>query len=129
MAAITWTTVVLFASDLDEVDAAAQTIVLGFVNDEALDPSAFGGETANEYILARVYLAAHFASSGGVAGAPAGGGVGGGLVVTSESGGRLSETYAAPSFDMSNEALALTGYGRAFLALLNGSAARAWMVV
>lgn len=59
MAAVLWQDVVALQANLSTVPAAAQMILLAYVNEE-LAPEAFGGESSARYHLARVYLAAHF---------------------------------------------------------------------
>jgi hypothetical protein len=61
VADITWTHVTNHYASLvaPAVGTDAQTDILAYVNDEALDASVFGGEDATTYKLARIYLAAH----------------------------------------------------------------------
>jgi hypothetical protein len=87
MADIEWTDVTAAAPELtDRVVTLEQTHILAYVNDEAFEPSAFGGEESNTLERARVYLAAHMATMGLRAGVPG--------PITSSTGGKLSLTYA-----------------------------------
>lgn len=104
MADISWDDVVLLAQapelDGDAVDPALQTVLLDYVNHEALNPRVYKGESSSTYKLARAYLAAHMASLITPNNAGAGGGAGGGATagaVTSESEGGLSRSYAQAS--------------------------------
>lgn len=117
MAAIIWTDVTAFAPSLSTIAAGAQTDLLAFVNAE-LKVSVFGGETAPKTRLARIYLAAHFATAGRR------GGAGGAL--TSESAGGLSKSYGSA---MSDDLLATTQFGQLFLTLVDASPARCPVVV
>lgn len=118
MADITWTNVTDHASELSTVGAAAQTDILGFVN-QSLDPALFDGETGYKTKLARVYLAAHFgkatlAGSGGAAGA-----------VQSMSADGLSVSFATMAATLDDPTLmGTTVYGIRYLSILNASAAR-----
>lgn len=62
MADITWTDVTNHYASLASpaVSSAAQTDILAYVNDEALEASVFGGDDASTYKLARIHLAAHY---------------------------------------------------------------------
>jgi len=101
MAAIIWTDVTAFAADLSTVAAGAQTKILAYVN-ERFAVAELGGETSVDLHMARVFLAAHLATttatgSGGVAGP-----------VTSESAGSLSRSYGMLA---STGGLGTTGFG------------------
>lgn len=119
MADIVWADVTGFAPELTTVSAGAQTLILAYVNDEALDSSVFGGESANMYKMARIYLAAHRGTltlRGGTAGP-----------VTSESAGGLSRSYGSGM--TSSTGLESTVYGQEFLALCNASLARSPVIL
>ena len=113
MADITWAMVLDFDAGLSTVPVAAQTAILAFVN-AAHDVDAFDGEDGPHLHLARIYLAAHFGRTTGVAAAATG-------PVTSESAGGLSVSYG--TFSTSTEALGTTGWGNAYLALIMRSTA------
>jgi hypothetical protein len=121
MAAITWTDVTNHDSSLSSVDANAQTDILAFVN-AALDVACFDGEGGPKTKLTRIYLAAHFATLANVSSGGSGG------PVTAESLGDESRSYGS-FFAMSSSALAATGYGIAYLSMVNTSAAKAPMLL
>ena len=111
MADITWTDVVDHAAGLSTHDAEAQANILAYVNAH-FDVSVLDGEAGPTTKLARVYLAAHLASLEKTSG---GSGVG---PVQSESGGRLSRSYATRS---AGGALSDTSHGRLLKGLLRTS--------
>lgn len=111
---ILWADVVAIAADLDDVDLAAQTDILAYVN--ALPYSPYGSDTAWSYRLARIYLAAHL-GSGALPGASTAAGS-----VTSETVGPITTQYAATQ--STREALEATSYGRQYLSLVRNSLAR-----
>lgn len=118
MAAITWTDVTNHVAGLSTIVAGAQTDILAFVN-TALVADEFGGEAHARLKLARIYLAAHFATINGAGG--------GGGPLTSQKLGDESRNYG--SFSMSSSALSTTGFGITYLSLVNSSAARAPFVI
>ena len=107
MADIVWTDVVDFDASMAGVAAGAQTLILAYVNDEALQPTIFGGEDSWKYKLARIYLAAHLGTMARLQGVSG--------PVSSESAGGLSTSYAVA---MTRSNLGITSYGRAYLATL-----------
>jgi hypothetical protein len=122
MADIAWSDVTAFASGLSAVDADAQTLILGYVND-VYDASLFGGEDSFEYKLLRIMLAAHIASSATEDGS---GGTSGGGLVAGETLGKISRTftYANIQASASDSGLQTTGYGRQVRAMIRSSPAR-----
>ena len=121
MADITWTNVTDHAPELATgTSAAAQADILAFVN-AALDVACFDGEAGPKTKLTRVYLAAHFATLMGVSAGGAGG------PVTAEKLGDESRSYG--SFSMSSSSLSSPGYGNAYSAMVETSAARAPMLL
>lgn len=102
MASITWDNVTAFAPELSTVDAAAQTDILAHAN-AAFYVDAFDGEDGPALKLVRIFYAAHLGTMTGTGAA--------GGVVTSESAGGLSRSYAVGAgagFDDLN----LTAYGK-----------------
>lgn len=96
MANITWDDVVKLAPapELEDpaVDTDLQTELLKLVNSEILNVRIFGGSDSAKYKLARVYIAAHFASLSPTA--TASGGTSGTVgPITSESEGGISRSY------------------------------------
>lgn len=118
MAPIAWTDVVAVSSPLASVVVAQQDAILAMVN--AKLSFVFDGEDGPTTKLARIYVAAHFASSPGAGEQRPGG------AVTSESRGGLSRSYAPPpSGAASYEGTwSDTQWGRRYLQLLLGSKAR-----
>lgn len=114
MADIAWSDVIDHAAELSAVTAGAQANILAFVN-AALDVATFDGEAGPRTKLARIYLAAHFATADVVS-------TGGAGPLTAESLGDESRSYG--SFSLAAGTLASTGYGNSYLALVNTSAAR-----
>ena len=121
MAALAWSDVVNHAAALSPLDAEAQTDLLAYGNG-VLVPNDFGGETGAPLKLARIYLAAHFAT---LAKSTASASVAG--PVTSESGGGLSRSYGTVIGAASS--LGETRYGRMFAALLARSPGRGPVVL
>ncbi len=111
MAAITWTDVTNHAPDIGTVAAGAQTDILAYVNDEAIDPDALGGSSAYEYKLARIYLAAHFGTIATVAGSAGG-------AVKREKVGDLEIEFAVGTGSMSASSLTATRWGKLYLELV-----------
>lgn len=120
MAAIDWAAVLaMFPADpaLAALPVPAQTDILAYVN-TTLAVRVFGGEESPKLRLARIYLAAHYATASG----PSAAGLSG--VVTSESVGigSASRSYAAPN--ASSSAWGSTSYGRLYAELLRTTSAR-----
>lgn len=112
MASIVWADVTAIAPTLSTVGAAAQALYLAFAN-EAIDIRLFNnGETDNRLKLARIYLAAHYASSGVLADASGGAGVAG--PVTAEAAGTLSRSYASMTASATDSGFASTEWGRLY---------------
>jgi len=112
MAAILWTDVTTIAPSLASVSAGVQSLLLNFVN-EAIDTRLFpNGEADNRLKLARIYLAAHYASSGLAADASGGAGVAGPVI--GEAAGTLSRQYAAMTSSTSDPLLESTEWGRLY---------------
>lgn len=116
MAAIVWSDVTsLPDAALATISVLFQDLILEIVNTTGLNAANFGGENAAKTKLARVLLAAHFATMflrRGFAGVPA-----------SQSEGGVSESMA--QILQGPRALDLTGYGQALHALAAGTPARA----
>ena len=115
MAAIAWSDVVALAPELANTNALTQTDVLNYVNGGGgtglsggllLNLTLYDGEAGMRTRLARIYLAAHFASMPRL-------GSGGPLIGESAAG--LSRQYGLM---LDKSKLALTGYGQAFLAMM-----------
>lgn len=116
MAAITWTNVVDFASELAGVDVDAQNDILAHVN-VTLKVDEFGGESAPRLKLARICLAAHFGALSTAGGEVAAG------PITQETADNISRSYAARmSGDLSH--WDATPYGQLYKQLVRTSAAR-----
>lgn len=106
MASIVWTDVAALPN-VPTISTTGQAAILGVVN-SALDVSAFDGEAGPITKLARMFLAAHFASLAQL---------GRGGVLAAESGGGLSRSYAMPP--LANRSWYMTtSYGSAFYGLL-----------
>jgi len=123
MAVISWSDVAnQFPTGLTSNHGARKDI-LAYVND-ALVVDEFGGEDSAKLKLARVYLAAHFATiaAGGVTGVAG--------PVVEEEGGDLRRKYASFSTTGSSDpSLTSTSGGRAYLTLLATTKARAPFVL
>lgn len=117
---ITWEDVVAHAASLSTFDGDAQDDVLDYVND-LLSETALGSARALK--LARIYLAAHFATLE-VAAATSATSAG---PVVSETGGGLSRTYGQSVGDASR--LGDTKYGQSYLSVVRLSPARAFVVL
>lgn len=115
MADITWDNVVAIASELVDVDPAAQVFILAHVN-SAFNPAMFG---AAQYDLIRIYLAAHVGSYS----LPEGTGFSAGDVV-SETVGGISRTYAVVAAASSGDGLDGTSYGTLYAFLMRTSRGR-----
>lgn len=123
MADIDWDDVLAHAAELTTTSADARIDILGYVN-TTLVADEFGGESTASYKLARIYLAAHFASIAGLGAAGAAG------PVTQESVGGVSRSYAQPFSSMGTPAsLDSTAYGKAYRQLVRRSYARAPVVL
>ncbi len=122
MAAIIWTDVTALAPELTSVSSGAQTDLLAYVN-TALKVSVFDDETGPMTRLARIYLAAHYATISQQGGAGAAG------PVTGESAGGLSRQYASFSPMGSDPLFDVTPYGKAFRGLCRRSSARSPVVL
>lgn len=119
MAPIAWSDVVSVSSPLAAVVEAQQDAILAMVN--AKFSSVFDGEDGPTTKLARIYVAAHFASLPGATDQRPGG------AVTSESRGGLSRSYAPPQTGSGGDyegTWSDTQWGRRYLQLLLGSRAR-----
>lgn len=117
MASIAWSDVTTYpgASGLSAVDPAAQAAILAFVNG-TIDVRLFPlGEADPALKLARIFLAAHWATcTGTVTGdLPTAAGT-----IVSEGAGRLTVSYGAMSSNTRDPGLVLTAWGRAFRAVM-----------
>lgn len=124
MAPIVWADVTgFFPNDtaLAAVSPAAEALILDRVNTE-LAATFFGGENAPKLRLARIYFAAHIASSTPSA---AGSGAAGPLIAESEGGASRSYAIASVSLTGSHS---LTGYGQSFDELVRSSPSRIGLV-
>lgn len=114
MAAILWSDVTAIAPSLADpaVAIAAQAMLLAFAN-EAIDVRLFpNGESDNRLKLARIYLVAHYASSGILGDASGGAGAAG--PVASEAAGSLSVSYASMTSSWTDPGLESTSWGRMY---------------
>ncbi len=118
MAPIAWADVVSVSSPLAAVVVVQQDVILAMVN--AGFSHVFDGEDGPTTKLARIYVAAHFASLPGSGDQRPGG------AVTSESRGGLSRSYAPPptGSEAYEGTWGDTQWGRRYLQLLLGSKAR-----
>lgn len=105
MAAIVWSDVTALAPELTSTSATTQSDILNHVN-AAIDVDRFDGEDGPTTRLARIYLAAHYATLAAL-------GAGGPLAVEREGG--IERSYAAPS---QRSELLTTSYGRGFWQLI-----------
>jgi hypothetical protein len=114
MAAITWTDVTDVAPAMSTgVPVGFQTKILAYV-EEVVNPAAFGGEDSITYLLARSYLAAHYAAlykegTFGTVGP-----------VTSMSEGGVSQSFAS-TMPQAESSIGRTNYGDAFLTFVRRS--------
>lgn len=99
------------------LDDPQQDDLLEWVNGIALNASLLGGEDSQRLRMARLYLAAHVAVTNTLQGTRG--------IVVAERVDQISRNYAAP---FRGELYMTTGYGRSFLAVIRGSAARAGLV-
>lgn len=114
MAAIVWDDVTTIVPSLSTVAVGAQTLYLSLVNG-AIDTRLFAdGENDARLKLARIYLAAHYATSGGIGSAT--GGLGASGPVTGESAGTLSRSYGSHGVTGGGggSSLGTTEWGRLF---------------
>ncbi len=113
MADLTWTTVTAFNASMSAIDADMQDAILTYVN-TTLNDSLFTDESL---LLARVYLALHFAQS------TTDGSTGASGPVSSKSAGGISKSYGSGSFSTDSGSLASTRYGQLYLDLIRPAAA------
>lgn len=118
MAPIAWTDVEAVSSPLASVVVAQQNAILAMVNVKFA--AVFDGEDGPTTKLARIYVAAHFASLPGSGEQRPGG------AVTAETRGGLSRQYAPPPAGAGayEGTWSDTQWGRRYLQLLLGSKAR-----
>lgn len=128
MAAIIWTDVTAVAPALSTLAVGAQTDILAYVNEEALDSGCLGGDDGFTYRLARIYLAAHFGTISQAA-SLANGAEG----VNSETSGGNSITYGNGNYERNylviGDRMASTPYGSAYLNLIRSSPYRGPLVI
>lgn len=113
MTSIVWTDVVDHAAELanPKVAIGAQATLLDWANN-LFNLRVWGGETSSALKLARIYAVAHVATLVKL-GSKAG-------LVTSESEGGLSRSYALITAITGDPNWSATAYGRAYLTLLAG---------
>lgn len=116
MADIVWSDVTDHVNALTSTPVNVQTTLLAYVNSRVV-VSCFDGEDGPTTKLARIYLAAHFATPTGSGGAGTSG------PVSSEKEGDVAVTYAS-SYSMVTTELGTTSYGLNYLMLVRTSAAR-----
>lgn len=114
--AITWADVVKHSSPLSAVDPDVQNDILAYVNTRFA--AVFGGEASPTTKLARIYVAAHFASLPGSGRHEAAG------PVVSQSRGGLSQSFQSLGGG-GGDSWDDTQWGRRYKQLLRGSRA-AW---
>lgn len=123
MAAITWDNVTDHAPELSTVDSDAQDDILAYVN-TVLAVVKFGGEDSPRTKLARIYLAAHFASLASLGGSGSSG------PVIEEEVGDIRRRYAEIGGSSETGAdFNRTTYGQSFLAIVRASSARGPQVI
>lgn len=122
MADITWTMVTDHAAGLTATSANAQTTILAWVNDEALNPTTFGGEAAEKYKLARIYLAAHYGTVSSPLSSASG-------AAKKKKVGDLEIEYASFSPPGSDPLLDTTQWGKAYRSLVRTTVARVPFIV
>lgn len=120
MAAIIWTDVTNHVAGLSAIAVAAQNDILAHVN-SALNVTVFGGEASGKLKMARIYLAAHFATLANLGASGAAG------PVTQTKLGDAAIGYSSPS-TTSNSQYASTAYGQMYLVLLKTTGARGMVV-
>lgn len=122
MAPITWTNVTDHAAELASVAVDAQTDYLALAN-TFLNVGMFDGEDGPRTKMARIYLAAHFATLDRLRGTSIAG------PVVSESRGGLSRSYAnLTQMSLASGLFGQTTYGQNYATLVRTSRAR-WPVV
>lgn len=122
MADIAWSDVTgKFPNDaaLAATPVGAQTDILAYVNAE-LSASFFGGASSAKFKLARIYMAAHMATSD----ASGGGAAAAGPLIEESLPGPVTRKYASPAAQTSDDPLELTSYGRMYVQLRKTSAIR-----
>lgn len=118
MAIIAWTDVTALAVELSSVAVSAQTLYLALANDW-LNVSMFDGEDGPRTKMARIYIAAHFATLDRLRGLAVAG------PVISESRGGLSRSYANLFMTHVTQGLfGTTTYGQNYEGLVRTSRAR-----
>lgn len=121
MTAITWSDVTNKAAELADVAVDAQTDYLALAN-TFLNVSMLDGEDGPRTKLARIYLAAHFATLDRLRGTSIAG------PVVSESRGGLSRSYAnLTQMSLASGLFGQTTYGQNYATLVRTSRAR-WPV-
>lgn len=120
MAALTWADVVNVAPELSTVSSTRQTLFITLA-EERVSNEFFRGVDAKTYLLARAYLAAHFATMPGT------GSIGPVGATTSMSEGGVSESFSQVT-PRTMSLLSTTSYGRMFLLLVGWSPAVAGFV-
>lgn len=113
---IIWTDVVAYSSALAAVDPIVQSDLLAYVNTRFA--AVFGGENSPTTRLARIYVAAHFASLPGAGEQRAAG------AVISQTRGPVSQSFAPPPTGSGDDTWSDTQWGRRYKQLLAGSRAR-----
>lgn len=117
MAAIDWAAVVSIASELADVGVPAQDLYLALAN-TFINVSMFDGEDGPKTKLARIYIAAHFATLDKQRGTTTAG------PVISESRGGLSRSYAnLTQMSVAAGLFGQTAYGQNYATLVRTSAA------
>lgn len=120
MTAITWSDVTSHVPSVSTTGVQLRNDILEYVNTR-VRVDDFGGETAISAKLARVYLAAHFATYNAQAASGQSG------AVQSESVGGISRSYSTPSFDLGTTGQ--TVWGQIYSSLVMSSAARVPLVL
>lgn len=116
MSAILWTDVTAIASELTSVALAAQDMYLALAN-TFINVAMFDGEDGPKTKLARIYVAAHFATLDRLRGTAIAG------PVISESRGGLSRSYAnLTQMSMAAGLFGQTTYGQNYATLVRTSA-------
>lgn len=122
MAVIAWTDVEALAPELTSVGVPAQTMYLAMAN-TFLNVGMLDGEDGPRVKLARIYLAAHFATLDRLRGNAIAG------PVVSESRGGLSRSYAnLTQMSLASGLFGQTTYGQNYATLVRTSKAR-WPTV
>jgi hypothetical protein len=116
VADILWVDVTAHYAAMSAVGEAARADILAFVNDGALAPSVFGGESAPKYKLARIHYAAHLGELEKLRGA---GGAAGAITSKTVSADSLAVSYGGAAGG--DEALLSTAPGTALYWLIRSS--------